>query len=203
LSSVAQKNDKEDFASSTFFDIALVSPSTSYVASENPSGAPIKTMATEIELGSVFNIKATKIKNIACFGIIADYFNVGCNYFTFQEANAQYLSKVAVGRWSANVGPNISFRCFKDAYADIFIKGRATLCYDYVKTAEVNENSGYGFGIRYSFGMNFRWKMLLIGGEIVMGKTKISNFDPPNTGKLYPNSPVLDNFAKLKVGFCF
>ena len=105
-------------------------------------------------------------------------------------------SKVLTARWSFNVGPNISIRCFKDGYTDLYAKARATACYDYVLTNLVAEDAGLGFGFRYSAGANFRWKTLFVGGEAVYGTTRNIQY---NNFK----ADVPDNFVKAKLGFVF
>jgi hypothetical protein len=196
FNSMAQSKGKEDFGNETYFNIGYVLPNMDHVNNYNPQNVATKKMSAEIELGAIWNFRNVKLSNIARLGITADFLSLGCNYVTFQEAGYTSISKVITGRWSLNVGPNIAIRCFKDGFVDLFAKARATVVYDYIKTLKYQESGGMGFGFRYSIGANFRWRMLLIGGEAVFGGAKAIDY-------MNFTADVPDNYFKMKLGYIF
>ena len=192
----AQKHHRAEFESPTYINLGYVFPNMTHVNQYNIGNNALKNNALEMEVSTIWNFQRAKITKLARLGLVIDIINLGYNYYSFQEPNTKLLSKVLTARWSFNVGPNISIRCFKDAYTDIYFKGRATVCYDYVLTKLVPEDAGLGFGFRYSTGINFRWQSLYIGGEAVYGTTHAIQYDRFT-------ADVPDNFMKVKLGFVF
>lgn len=192
LNSFAFLSGKGDFENTTFFNIGYSFPSKSRLNVYNPSN--VQTLSGEIELGGIWHIRLLPITKYARLGFAGDFLNLGCNYFTFDEAGKSDKSKIITGRFSVNVGPNLSIQCFQDGYTDIYLKGRATVVYDNVKTSMMDDD-GLGFGFKYSFGMNFRWKALYFGAEAIYGTIKKVDYSNANQTFAVP-----DDYIKIKLG---
>jgi hypothetical protein len=188
------QHGKADFEESTYFNLGWAFPDMDHVKLYNPQNKTVNTIAGEMELGGVWCFRQVKITKAARLGLTGDFLNLGCNYVTFTEAGSSSKSKIITGRWSINLGPNIAIRLYEQTYIDLYAKGRLTFCYDHIQTLAIPKgDEGVGIGFRYSGGLNFRWKVLYIGGEYVVGKT---------SKVVYQNftADVTDNFFKLKLG---
>ncbi|MCK9562459.1 MAG: hypothetical protein M0R02_07030 [Bacteroidales bacterium] len=120
-------------------------------------------------------------------------------------------------RFSMNVGAIATFSPAKKFYIDIFGKLRPTFGVHYQKIIQyydgtnyypekpntiitwkqVQEDTGLGFGINTSFGLNLRYARFILGSEFVMGTLKLKYDDIRNDKKVY------DQYLKVKLGFFF
>lgn len=132
------------------------------------------------------------------------------------------------GRFSANVGPVITISPQNGIFFDLYAKLRPTVAlnyfsapmydgvYDKIYTnalqSTIFDNNGYeikhktvvdetffGFGLLYSFGLNVRLYKVTLGAEFVTGNIKFSDSNPTN----FYDKTLRNQMLNIKIGTFF
>ncbi|MFW5850947.1 MAG: hypothetical protein ACOCWB_01860 [Bacteroidota bacterium] len=156
------------------------------------------------------------------FDLSANYFRYSDTTTIINSGLQQFEENVTsqdlTGRFSMNIGLLATISPAKKLYFDLYGKLRptfsvhyhntvqdfnGTVYYDYYESSssliwrQQNEDTGLGFGLLYSFGLDIRYSRFVLGSEFVMGSVKYSYDNPANDKTMY------DQYFKVKLGFFF
>jgi hypothetical protein len=152
----------------------------------------------------------------------ANYFSYTDETTTINSGLQQFEENVTcqdlTGRFSMNFGVLATISPAEKLYFDLYGKLRptfsvhyqnivqdfnGTIYYDYYESSssliwrQQNEDTGLGFGLLYSFGLDIRYSRFTLGSEFVMGSLKYSYDNPAN------DKTMVDQYLKVKFGFFF
>lgn len=132
---------------------------------------------TAFEIGTIFMIKGIPLPDNMSFGIDVDYASI--NWYSLSSNSSYGSYNSYIFRFDSKVGPSFTYSPVTDMFLDAFIKADiniATLAFD-----EDAEDIYGGFGkVGFATGVNFRYKLLMLGIEYNKIEPKLKNLDDDN-----------------------
>jgi hypothetical protein len=153
-------NDKGVFDNAVYIRAGYSFPGGT-LKSEN-----IITTGAQFEVGTIFYINALNLPEKLKLGIDATYLSL--TGLMNREAMSKSNETVSYVTAGCKVGPCISYNFSKDWLTDIYFKLQPNYFITGQEDVTYTANNQFKFGT--SFGMNIRWKFLMIGCEFTSAK---------------------------------
>lgn len=124
------------------------------------------TAGAQFEVGSIFYINALKLPEKLKLGIDATYLS----FSGFEDMQMMKDSNETVSYFTAGakVGPVVSYNFAKNCVADVYFKLHPHYFITGQKHADYIADNQFKLGT--SFGLNVRWKFLMVGCELTSAK---------------------------------
>ena len=137
-------------------------------------------------------------------GLMVNWFDITAAYKS-TTSPLYKMDRVTVDVTLLEVGPVATFALTDDiaidAYYNLRPTGLATVFAYSSDSGDYDESDAYaGFGVSHALGTAFRWKVLSIGAEYVVGKIKCENTDTEATYE--PEKFMVNNF-RIMLGVKF
>jgi hypothetical protein len=171
-------------------------PSDSHIDSEDKYG-----LLGGLQIGSRWYFSPSDKFGV---GLMVNWFDITAAFKS--TTNSLYtMARVTVDFSLLEVGPVATLALTDDfavdAYYNLRPTGLATVFAYSSDSGDYDESEGYaGFGISHAVGTAFRWKVLSIGAEYVVGKIKCEDTDTETTYE--PEKFMLNNF-RIMLGVKF
>lgn len=164
------------------------------------------------KFGSIFFPNALKLPGNFVLGVNAEYVSLIANTFIFDtetewDRDQDVLSNLLL---TSNVGPLLSYNAYGDIFIDTYFHFNFSWITSLISLSDMGEepddNLFIGFGdIRYSVGMNIRYKYLVSGVEFGFGSHKLHEIDDDNFyyGNMGDGEKTNMPYLSYSIGICF
>ena len=171
-----------DLKKQTYFRIGYSIPTWKYFGQGDKSdwlGA--KRVGGVFEVGNIFMLNSLKLSPGMRLGINVDYLSIDFHRFYSNETNSGSENLFFVG---SKIGPSFSYSPVKRLVFDAYVKFNPVwVAGEVIDVPEGNGEDhfylGY-LGVKYSFGLNIRYAILMTGIEINPGFVRMKLFDEEN-----------------------
>ena len=169
-----------DLKKQTYFRIGYSIPTWKYYGQDGKSdwSDETKRVGGIFEVGNIFILNSLKLAPGMRLGINVDYLSINFHRFHSSETNSGSDNMVFLG---SKIGPSFSYCPVQRLVFDAYIKFNPVwVSGDVNSRPEVIGGDRYymGFlGVKYSFGLNIRYAILMAGIEINPGFVRMKFFD--------------------------
>ena len=165
------------------------------------------------QMGSMFFINRHLVRNNTCFGFNIDYISLA--YAQFKNSNPDYLNWNSHYFFSSNVGPMLTYSSYGIWFIDLYAKANLAWLTALYEIHEYPNHDGDklhdetlyidDFSLRYSIGLNYRYRYFIAGIEYSTGAHKL--LETNTEDEYYPgftgDDKTLLPFVSVQVGISF